>query len=364
MAAPRLLLDGRMVRGTLHGIGRYSYCVAVGVARLRPDWTVGVWTAQPEVWAEARRELPSLQPQQVQACPFSLREQWELPRSARQFRADLVHYTSIAVPLWMSGPALISVHDLTPLWFPPTPLHPAYIRHLFSRLARRARRVICGSQHSSRDIQQVLGVHLERIDVVPYGGLDGPATPRLEANTPVGSEASGRPYFLCVSNPKPHKNLRVLLEAYQGLEPQADLVLVSPGADWLDRALEGRVSIRRLHGISDAGLGQLYRGALAVVVPSLYEGFGIPPLEAMQLGAPVISSNATSLPEVVGRAGLLFDPQRSDQLRDCMQQLLSRPDLRAQLLEAGARQAQLFTWEASARAHVKIYERVLREQSA
>ena len=351
-----------MVRGTLHGIARYSYCLIEGLARLRPDWTVGVWTNQAEVWEPLRQRSPNLVPWAVQARPFSLREQWELPLSAHRFRPDLVHFCSIAVPFFMPAPFLISVHDLIPYHFSSSRLARAYLSVVFRHLAGRATRIVCGSRFSERDIESILGITSEHVSVVPYGGLDGPATPKLDAR-PLPPTDQTRPYFLCVTNPKPSKNLGMLLEAFRPLEGDCDLVVVSPSAPWLEERLQGRPAIRRIHGITDEALrGVLEAGsglALAVVIPSLYEGFGIPPLEAMQLGTAVISSNATSLPEVVGEAGLLFDPRKPTELTELLRRVADSPELRADLVARGTRQAALFSWEACVQGHIQVYEDAL-----
>ena len=344
-----------MVLGAPHGIARYAFYVASGVARLRPDWEVGVWTHDARVWESVRQETPNLTPVVVEGRPFSLREQWTLPRSAARFGANLVHFCSMAVPVCLPPRSLVSIHDLIPYHFPSTLLHRPLIRYLWAPVFRRAQRILCGAQFTRRDLQSCLKIKDERIRVIDYGGLD--KLPPRPSRAPQCMPA--RPYFLCVSNPKPHKNLRALLQAFGPLESQCDLVIVAPAAPWLEEAMRGRPALRRLHGISDIDLAELYRQSLGAVIPSLYEGFGIPALEAMQLGTPVISSTATSLPEVVGDAALLFDPLDPCQLTRALWDLANSPELRRELTDRGLLQCQRFSWQKCAKEHVSVYEDLL-----
>jgi glycosyltransferase involved in cell wall biosynthesis len=351
----KILIDARMLSGPVHGIARYAYSVATGVARLRPDWTIGVWTHRPQVWES--NELPNLVPVYVKGTPFSLREQWDLPRSAREFGADLVHFCSIAVPYLLPRRSVVTVHDLTPLHFPRSKIHSTYLKIITGSILRRTPMIICGSDFTSADVQKHLKIPQSKINVISYGGLDD----KISVSTSISmSPPSLRPYFLCVSNPKPHKNLRMLFEAFRPLESDFDLMLVSPWATWMDPELAGRKAIRRQHGLSDDALMELYKGALAVVIPSLYEGFGIPVLEAMQLGVPVVSSSATSLPEVVGEAGLLFDPQDAEGLTSQLWKVALEPELRAEMVRQGKHQATKFSWAKCAEAHVAAFEKLLK----
>ena len=350
----RILIDARMLSGPVHGIARYAYSVATGVARLRPEWTVGVWTHQPKLWEKHR--LKNIVPVMVQARPFSLREHWELPQSALAFRSDLVHFCSIAVPFWLPRRSVVTVHDLTPLHFPRSRIHTLLLKYVTGSILRRVPKILCGSHYTSQDIQQHLNLQASKIEVIYYGGLEDKIA--VEATDPV-SKKSDKPYFLCVSNPKPHKNLKLLLASFRPLEKDFELIIVSPSSSWLDLAVAGRSSIRRLHGLSDEAMTELYRNALAVVVPSLYEGFGIPVLEAMQLGVPVVSSHATSLPEVVGEAGLLFDPQNSEELTQQLWKIGLNPELRQSLRLKGIIQASKFSWAQCALEHAKVFEKLV-----
>lgn len=367
----KILIDTRMLSGPVHGIARYAYWVATGVARLRPDWTIGVWTHESQIWKNSPHS--NIIPVPIQGHPFSLREQWELPVSAFSFRADLVHFCSIAVPLWLPRRSVATVHDLIPLHFPRSGIHSLILRHFTGAILKRVSRIVCVSRYTCQDVQTHLGIQPGKMQLIYNGGLDGkiggdesrlpPANvvlggtacpPRPPANVPQ------KPYFLCVSNPKPHKNLALLLEAFRPLENDYDLILVSPAAAWLDSALVGRIGIRRIHGLTDVEMTRLYHQALGVVLPSLYEGFGIPALEAMQLGVPVISSRATSLPEVVGDAGLLFDPRNPDELTQHLESLARDAELRKDLRQRGLLQAEKFSWDKCARQHAELFEKMLQ----
>lgn len=341
----KLLYDARMVNPQrVHGIARYTYQLILWALEHRPQHRIQVLTPRPQAWSQLKQVECIL----AQSRPFHPREQWELPRLIARARPDLVHFPSLAAPVFCPAPYVINAHDLIPWFFPSSAFHRPYLATLSRWACWRARRVLSGSQHAAGEAQRILWVSPQKLRVIPHGGLEA-----VQASPPPDPT---RPYLLCVTNPRPHKNLELVLQAYPQLEAECDLKVVCSSTPALELARAQFPGLQILQGISDAELATLYQGAWAVVVPSLYEGFGLPALEAMQRGTPVVSSQATSLPEVVGEAGLYFDPNSAQQLVAQVRRLLREPELRQQMVEKGRLQASRFSWDRTGREHWQVYE--------
>lgn len=309
--------------------------------------------------------------QPVGARAYSVRELWQLALAARRDRVDLYHAPHYVCPPWLPCPAVVTVHDLIHLRFPVRqrhPLAPLYARVMLRLAVRRARRLVTVSESTRRDLVERLGARPDRIRVIPngVGAPFGPADGAAPSAPTLGELGVTRPYFLFAGNPLPHKNLPRLLEAFAGLPPMlGGLVLVGipPAArDHVERlcaapGLGGRVRI--LAPVPAPALARLYQSATAVVVPSLWEGFGLAALEAMACGAPVIAGNRGGLPEVVGDAGRLVDPADVDALRDAMYTLAGQEPLRAALRARGLARARAFSWRHVAEATVAVYREAL-----
>lgn len=357
----RVLIDGRMFRGRMHGLARYVHATVEAMARQAPDWTFGVLERE-GAWAGLAAALPNVEPVPVRSDPFRLGEHLEIGPLARAWNPGLFHAPTIAVPRGIRCRLVVTVPDLTPLHFPRRGAEKLYFRFLLAPALRRASRVLVYSGHTADDVARNLGVPRERIDVTPLG-VD-PDLSRARSPEEIGQlrERLGlRPgYVLCLANPKPHKNVAVLLEAWRRARPEADLALVCAEAGWLREAAAGLEGLRRLDHVPEGDLAALYQGASALVIPSLYEGFGLPAAEAMAAGTPVISARAASLPEVVGEEALLFDASSADELAAALRRILADPRLREDLSARGRARARRWTWEETARLHLLAYRRSLR----
>lgn len=325
----------------LHGIARYLYTIIEWGTRHRPQHKISVAARNPERW----KSLP-VNVVKVRSKPFSLYEHLEFYRLLRKSEYDHVHFPSLAVPIWCPKRYSMTVHDLIPWHYPSSPLVRVYLTTVARWTVRQAHTVLSASRHTAQEMQKYLGFPADRVLVIYHGGLQG---------EPLAPEPAGKPYLLCVTNPKPHKNLHTLLQAFQGLEDRCRLVVVCADCPQLNPAPSG---VERRSGLTDEEIRRLYANASVAVVPSFHEGFGLPALEAMLLGAPLISSHATSLPEVTGDAALLFDPHNADDLREKLIQVLDNPALASDLRERGLERARTFSWDKSARAHWDYFERV------
>jgi glycosyltransferase involved in cell wall biosynthesis len=297
-------------------------------------------------------------------------EQVHLPGLARRARVDLVHSLATTGPGWGRFKRVVTVHDLI------YKVHPEAHFGLISMgmavlvplSVKRATRVIAVSQSTRDDVVQQLRVPSERIDVVPNGVGTPPAGGALaETELRARLDLGERPIVLCTSAKRPHKNLMRLLEALAQMPPERRPLTVLTGYPTQhEDELRARAAalgiaddVRILGWVPQEELEGLYAAATCLVFPSLYEGFGLPVLEAMARGLPVASSNRSSLPEVAGDAALLFDPADVGAMRAAIERLLGDPAERERLSRLGREQAARFTWEACARATLATYERTL-----
>jgi alpha-1,3-rhamnosyl/mannosyltransferase len=231
--------------------------------------------------------------------------------------------------------------------------------------------VLTDSQFIRDEVIALLGADARKVMAVPLGASEGCVPADQEESAPVLAryDLAYRNYLLTVGTLEPRKNLIQVLRAYRALPErfQAQVPLAMAGlrgwkSEALDRelaAVRSRGRVRVLGYVPEADLYRLYSGALAFVYPSLYEGFGLPPLEAMACAAPVIVSNRSSLPEVVGEAGVLCDPDDVDELRDAILRVAEDPGERERLIHAGLAQAGQFSWDRCASQTIEAYRRSL-----
>jgi glycosyltransferase involved in cell wall biosynthesis len=299
---------------------------------------------------------------------YSLREQWTVPRACRELSADLLHSPHYNIPLLMTGRCVVTVHDLIHLKFPQflrSSLEKAYAHFFFKQVIPRTRAILTVSEHTKRDLMEILHIPGSKITVASPGVPERFKPQSAEAvDRVLKSTGLQKGYFLFVGNFKEFKNVRFLVETYQLLTKKLPgcppLVLIGrnfmPGFEAL---LSSIPSIRWLRDVPTEDLPALYSGALALVFPSLYEGFGFPPLEAMACGTCVITAGSASLPEVVGDAGLTIDPTNRDSLLEAMTRLLYSPDLQTDLRQRGLQRASLFSWDALAEKTMAVYRQCL-----
>lgn len=288
---------------------------------------------------------------------------------------EVLHSLAMITPLRMRAVSVVTVPDL--IWWH----HPASLSRLTSSIwrttvpfsARRAARILTFSKASREDIVLHLRVPEERVDVAPLGpGTLETADPTPEEDLRERMDLGTGPIVLAVSTKVPHKNLGRLLDAMAAVHEQfPDAVLVLPGrATEHEHELQEQASrlgldraVRFLGWLSEPDLEGLYRGATCFVYPSLQEGFGLPVLEAMRRGTPVACSNTSSMPEVGGEAVLYFDPTDTAAIAAALARLLSDPELRERLTEAGRERQRLFTWRATAEATFESYSRAYSERT-
>ena len=260
---------------------------------------------------------------------------------------------------------LLTVHDLSFLRYPEAfvPKLRRYLMRVVPRSVARANLVLADSAHTRSDIVSLLGVPPDKVQVL-YSGVHPRFRPQPEPGEAERIRAryglDERPYVLSVGTVQPRKNYVRLIRAFARLEPNAQLVIAG-GRGWLYEDIFAEAEkhsncVRVLGFVGEADLPALYRNAALFAFPSLYEGFGLPVLEAMACGVPVVCSHTSSLPEVAGDAALLVDPLDTDGLAKAMARVLEDAELRREMIARGLEQAARFTWERAARQLLGTFE--------
>ena len=354
----RVLLDCRMATWT--GIGRY----ATGLAR-ELSHAEGIELIQ----VIAEDEQPPARAEAVSAAkhPFSMGGARELARIAEKAAPDVVHCTHFPTPVPAPHPLIVTLHDLTPLLVAgvmPSVFKRAAYRWWNIRAAENADVILANSENTAADIVHFFPAAAGKITVVEHtaeGFADGPV-----GVLPLGLLGEGEPFLLSMGNTKAHKDLPTLLRAFSQIasqQPRLRLLLVgSDEPGYAESVLGDDLAAARVAftgRVGDETLRALYSKAAVFAFPSLYEGFGLPPLEAMAFGTPVVTSDAASLPEVVGDAALLFPAGDAGALAACLRSLLGDADLRARLSAAGLVRAGELTWARTTAETIAAYRRVI-----
>lgn len=359
---PLAAIDARLV-GYAAGIATYCVQLTRALAELDADepYTILAGRRSPPSWTTANPRFLTVT---LQTPPHHRLEHLALPveMALRGVLPRVLHSTDHVAPVRGPWRSVVTVHDLAFLTLPET--HTLASRAYYARCAasaRQADRVLAVSECTARDVVRLLGVDPARIRVTPEAA--GPAyAPRPRAALDdlagrLGFQAA-RPYVLFVGTIEPRKNLPLLLEAMallpKHLDRDVDLLVVgrrgefsSPVDEALARLALG-ARVRFLGPLAADDVAVLYSHAAVFAFPSLYEGFGLPLLEAMACGAPVVASNAGPMPEVVGNAGILLPPENPRAWADALGQLISDPAARSSLVQRGHEQAARFSWRTTA----------------
>ena len=289
--------------------------------------------------------------------------------------ASLFHATEhLLMPLW-GVPTVLTIHDLIPQLLPQhhKPLNRWYLNWTMPLYCRRANHIIAVSEATRRDLLATYHLPPEKVSVI-HEAASPRFRPQPESAQVRVRKMYGLPeeYLLYVGTIEPRKNLERLLEAWTPLRRSGEcppLVIVGKRG-WLSDSFYAALEASPVHEdiiltgyVQDADLPVIYGAATAFVWPSLYEGFGLPPLEAMACGTPVVCANASSMPEVVGDAALLFDPQDSDALKATMRQIVADADLRVELRERGLVRSSKFSWSRAAAETLAVYTQLLAIRS-
>lgn len=378
-----IVIDARFFRKITGGIGRYTralireliltdrinrYTVILSPAD-EPDWQTFA--------SEIRLKSTDWQTCVVDIPHYSLAEQIKLPKVLASLAPDLVHFTNFNHPLSWNRPFVITIHDLTIFKYPVGPKQRSPIAQLAFRAVirhalARAKKIITISNSSKHDLVRYFSARSERLEVI-YEGIDPAYQPtslaqRGRVQNYLKAQFNIRsPYILFVSQWRPHKGLGVLVNAYHELRDKypkliPQLVLVGkPHPDYpeilkLIETSRYRRDIIMPGFVDEEVLPKLYQGAEVFVFPSLYEGFGLPPLEAMACGAPVVASRASCLPEILGQSALFARPDDPHELADTLAKIFTDHKLWRAVRAAGFEEVKKYSWHEMADETLKVYE--------
>lgn len=372
----RIGIDGKVISSRAGGIGTSAFNLVRSCLRMAaehyPQMEFVIFTG-PHTCSEGILGTNCIIDTRFQGIESSLlRLLLFIPRGLRTHHIDLFHgLDHIGVPLFAKvGRYVATVHDMIPLLWPQwvTRKHRLVVTAAYYRLRRQADRVIAPSEATKADIVRCLQINPQRIAVIPWGcderfhpGGDPEHFDAVQQRYRLPSQ-----YLLFVGTLEPRKNLTTLLHAYAMLRSDGcgqDLKLVVAGrAGWLYADIFDTVKTLALDEqviftgfVADEDLPDIYRGAQLLVFPSLYEGFGLPILEAMASGVPVLTSASASMPEVAGDAAILIDPHDPEAIAAGMARVLAEDRLRQAMIQKGLARARCFTWESVARRTLELY---------
>lgn len=376
----KVALNATALLSPLTGIGQYTYHLAKGLQAL-PELELDLFYGLG--WSKKVRNQPVPSITNIKSLiKWSMPNAYSVKRFVQQsmfnrgvlFNKANIYHEPNFLAFKFNGPSVITVHDLSWIRFPHT--HPVErvqaMNTYFEPGLRRAALILTDSEFVKRELMDVFGVKAERIRPVLLG-----VEPLFRSRTAEDTRAvlnrhdlvHGR-YLLAVGTLEPRKNLQLALRAYMLLPQQVrkhfPLVLVGMSG-WRTSELERQIAplvcageVRQIGYLPREELAQVIAGALTLIYPSIYEGFGLPPLEAMACGVPVIASDVSSLPEVVGDTGLLINPHDDETLAEVIQKLIMDTDLRQQLSQKALARSAEFTWDKCVRQTVDVYRQALQ----
>ena len=364
-------LDGLPLTSPKTGVGHYTLELARALAKSRPSSQFEL--LYPSTYASLTgNESPANL--QIKRVPVTVlgRRWWAagLPWYIRQSKLELFHGTNYEVPLWRQCPSVVTVHDLSLMLHPATHEQGAVARsrRRLPLMVRTADAIIAPTESVRREICEHFKVDGEKVFAVPeaartsFQPVQFAETQAVRRRLGVGDD-----FLLAVGTIEPRTNLSRLVDAFEEVtrrQPEKDLQLVvAGGAGWLSESIFQRIEqspartrIVLTDYLEDDDLRALYSSCRAFVYPSIYEGFGLPPLEAMACGAPVIASRIPTLLETLDDAAHFFDPQSAGELAEAIIQVTTNHDLRQRLITTGLQQAAKFSWERTARLTLEVYE--------
>ncbi|MDD5039740.1 MAG: glycosyltransferase family 1 protein [Patescibacteria group bacterium] len=371
----RIGIDARFYGTFGKGLGRYTQKLIEHLERIDHENDYFILVRR-ENWADYQPTNPRFKKVLADFRWYTITEQILLPLKLWTLRLDLVHFTHFNVPLLYWGKFIVTVHDLILTKYPTqraTMLGPLQyaLKHFGYRIVirsaiRRSRRIIAVSKYTKQEVVRYFNVDPLKISVT-YEAVDQAQKPSPDSPEALRRYSIQKPYILYVGNVYPHKNVEGLLQAYKKVAmamPHVRLVIVGKEDYFFKRAKETSQTLGIRDGViftgfvTDTDLPEVYRGASLYAFPSFCEGFGLPALEACSYGIPVVASNSSSLPEILGDAALFFNPHSIDEIAHACMQVLKDPQLAETLRARGFARVARFHWSDMARTTLDLYNDV------
>jgi glycosyltransferase involved in cell wall biosynthesis len=389
-------IDARFYGPVGKGLGRYTQEVVDNIIKITNTGENGIFEyvifLSPENFDEFNSDCPGVKKVRLDCPWYGWKEQLLLPFYLRREKLDLIHFPHFNVPVLTPGKFVVTIHDLILTHFPTVraTTH-SHILYYFKNFAyrltilaalKRARKIITVSEFTKKDIINKFHIKPDNI-VVTYEGVahlakgrDSLFVSKLNNQEILAQYHIPQNFLLYVGNAYPHKNLEILLKVFSSLHgeyPELRLVLVGKPDYFYERVQEAARALNLWQKgninspvifpgyVPDAQLEIFYAEARAYVFPSLYEGFGLPPLEAMTKGCPVVSSDRASLPEILGAAAFYFNPEDEADMIAKIKEVLIDEKLRTALVEKGLEQAKKYNWWECARETLAVYQSVFRK---
>lgn len=362
-------IDCRMYSSHFTGIGRYVFELVENLQKIDQRNHYVLFFNEPE-YTNFQPSNPNFSKVLVDARHYSLDEQTKFLKILNRQKLDLMHFTHFNRPIFYNRPSIVTIHDLTLHFFPGKKMTRGFQRLAYYMTVRsavnKARKIIAVSRTTARDLQQVLRTPLKKIHVIYEGvnpefkPLDNPS----RINHTLDKYNINKKFLLYTGVWRDHKNLQGLIRAFKILIAKHDLQLVITGKKDniyaedifnLVRELELEKNIVFPGLVSEDELVDLLNAAHIYTFPSFYEGFGLPPLEAMQCGTPVAASDTSCIPEICGKNAVYFDPKSPDDMAAKIETLLTDKDLYHHLEKAGQEHVQKFSWTKMSKETHQLY---------
>lgn len=297
------------------------------------------------------------------AGKYSLSEHWALARQAQKHKLDIFHATHYVLPRFLKCRSVVTIHDVIHLIDPSFGFFArAYAKIMIRSAISKSDMIITVSSQTKDDLLSIFNAPVSKINVILNGGGSdfGPVTGD-KLNRSLDEMGLERGYCLFVGSDRPHKNLKAAEGVLAAMRADTRFVVVGRIKQSEKKRYEKfGARVKFFEKVDKQKMEALYSGALALLFPSYHEGFGLPPLEAMACGTPVVASNRSAIPEVTGDAAELVDPDDISAMVRALEKIRDDGEERKRLVEAGAKRAEKFSWEKTARMTLEIYERAMR----
>ncbi len=368
----RIGIDARIYSTRFTGVGRYVAELIRNLLEIDKKNEYVIFMNR-EGYDSFEPNTKRVQKVLVNARHYSFAEQLRYWWILRSYKLDLMHFTHFNMPILYRGPSVVTIHDLTLSFFPGKKMNSAFYRFAYNLVlqgaVKHARKIIAVSENTRNDLKEVAGVEPGRVEVI-YEGVDGQFTPRENAEAvehTLKKYGISREFILYTGVWRSHKNLVNLIRAFKLLREdesfEAQLVITGEEDPYYPEVKRTVQEMGLEHDVVYAGLVPedelvaLYQAAKIYAFPSLYEGFGLPPLEAMRCGTPVVASKSSCIPEICGEENaLFFDPYDPQDMAHALQRVWVDPELQKQLRDRGLKHSLKFSWEDMAEKTLKIYE--------